>query len=255
MATYQALTQSDDDSRILWPENDNSASLSIENVNTLPELLKWRAEHMREATMFSYRPNLEADIITISYRQAYKTAAQLAQMMVKLYPKRQRGEERIAPPVVGILMEKSLELHIGLLATTLSGATWLPFDPDAPAARVSTCLKDSQACLLLCDVAHYGVGLIATNDSSNCQVATIEDLQYQARLNDGGLENLDLPQPHEAAYMIYTSGSTGTPKGIEISHSAALKFCLSERSILGTRTDDVVWQGFSPAFDMFIEEV
>jgi non-ribosomal peptide synthetase component F len=55
--------------------------------------------------------------------------------------------------------------------------------------------------------------------------------------------------------MIYTSGSTGTPKGIEIPHSAALGFCLSERSVLETGPDDIVWQGFSAAFDMFIEEV
>lgn len=55
--------------------------------------------------------------------------------------------------------------------------------------------------------------------------------------------------------MIYTSGSTGTPKGIEIPHSAALTFSLNERSVLETNPDDTVSQGFSAAFDMFIEKV
>ncbi|KAH7397673.1 non-ribosomal peptide synthetase module [Cadophora sp. MPI-SDFR-AT-0126] len=68
-------------------------------------------------------------------------------------------------------------------------------------------------------------------------------------------KELSGPHPDDTAYMIYTSGSTGTPKGIEIPHSAALAFCLSERSCLETSTADVVWQGFSSAFDMFIEEV
>jgi non-ribosomal peptide synthetase component F len=48
--------------------------------------------------------------------------------------------------------------------------------------------------------------------------------------------------------------ATGTPKGICIPHSAALTFLLSESSVLGITEYDTVWQGFSPAFDMWIEE-
>ncbi|KAF0704521.1 hypothetical protein As57867_007313, partial [Aphanomyces stellatus] len=56
------------------------------------------------------------------------------------------------------------------------------------------------------------------------------------------------------AYYIYTSGTTGTPKGISISHRAATTFAYSESSVLGLTSIDVVWNGFSPAFDMWVEE-
>lgn len=76
-------------------------------------------------------------------------------------------------------------------------------------------------------------------------------------LIEAGSGDAEVVGPHseDTAYMIYTSGSTGTPKGIAISHSAALTFALSERTVLKTCAEDIVWQGFSPAFDMFVEEV
>ena len=51
-------------------------------------------------------------------------------------------------PVVGIWLERSIDLHLAILGTTISGAAWLPFDADAPATRVRTCLEDSNACVL-----------------------------------------------------------------------------------------------------------
>jgi non-ribosomal peptide synthetase component F len=82
---------------------------------------------------------------------------------------------------------------------------------------------------------------------------TFEGLSSQKR--DDISEGFHGPSAQDTAYMIYTSGSTGTPKGIAIPHSAATTFCLSEQSVLESGPSDVVWQGFSPAFDMFIEEV
>jgi non-ribosomal peptide synthetase component F len=146
-------------------------------------------------------------------------------------------------------------LHFALLATTISGASWLPFDADASAARVTACLEDSKACILVCDAAHYVSAIKATESVLGCRLVTFEELSHQTQSARGVAKELPGPRPHHTAYMIYTSGSTGTPKGIEIPHSAALKFCLSERSVLETGSNDIVWQGFSAAFDMFIEEV
>ena len=55
--------------------------------------------------------------------------------------------------------------------------------------------------------------------------------------------------------MIYTSGSTGVPKGIAISHRSICHFLRSENEMLGVREDDLVFQGFSVAFDMSFEEI
>ena len=137
----------------------------------------------------------------------------------------------------------------------ISGVTWLPFDADASAARVTACLEDSKACVLVCDTAHYVSAVKATENVPGCRLVTFEELSRQKQCAPGAAKKLPGPRPHHTAYMIYTSGSTGTPKGIEIPHSAALTFCLSERPILESASNDIVWQGFSVAFDMFIEEV
>ncbi|KAL2069947.1 hypothetical protein VTL71DRAFT_14627 [Oculimacula yallundae] len=222
-------------------------SLSIPNVTTLPELFRWQAQQRQKATLFSFRNPKDNTLSTISYIKAYNTSFRLAKNLHSYYPG-SNGEA----PVVGIWLERSIDLHLAILATTISGATWLPFDADAPDSRVATCLEDSNACVLLCDAAHYNAAAKSVAALSGCCVVTIEELS--SRIPTSGRE-LKGPRPTDTAYMIYTSGSTGTPKGIEIPQSAALAFCLSERSCLETGTEDVVWQGFSAAFDMFIEEV
>ncbi|KAF2120103.1 hypothetical protein BDV96DRAFT_628649 [Lophiotrema nucula] len=90
---------------------------------------------------------------------------------------------------------------------------------------------------------------------SYCCVVTFDELLRLSRDEQNTVQPIPEPDPQSTAYMVYTSSSTGTSKGIEISHQAALTFCLSERPVLETGPSDIVWQGFSPAFDMFIEEV
>jgi non-ribosomal peptide synthetase-like protein len=63
------------------------------------------------------------------------------------------------------------------------------------------------------------------------------------------------PLPSDPAYVIYTSGSTGVPKGIAISQANICHFLRSENAVLGIRSEDRVYQGFSVAFDMSLEEV
>ncbi|KAH9220063.1 hypothetical protein DL95DRAFT_456972 [Leptodontidium sp. 2 PMI_412] len=232
---------------ILHSEHTPQKSLLIPNVTTLPDLFRWQAQQRQNATLFSFRSSADNSLATLSYIEAYEKSYQLARYLYNLY---RSCDDRA--PVVGVWLERSIDLHLAILATTLSGATWLPFDADAPATRVATCLEDSNASILLCDAAHYDAAVTATDGFPACRVVTIHEISHQVPTST---EELAGPRPQDTAYMIYTSGSTGTPKGIEIPHSAALNFCLSERSCLETSSADVVWQGFSAAFDMFIEEV
>ena len=187
---------------------------------------------------------------TVSYADVYKISSQLVHTLKKIY-----SISSIESPVVGIWLGKSIDLYLAVLVTTISGATWLPFDADAPEARITACLEDSKACVLVCDAAHYDTAIKATQNTPECRLVTFEELFCQVQSEDGAAKELPGPRPDDTAYMIYTSGSTGMPKGIQIPHSAALTFCLSERSVLETGPSDIVWQGFSAAFDMFIEEV
>jgi len=248
MVSLDAASKPTEDSKyILKSQHAARNDLSIENVATLPGLFRWQAHRQREATLLSFRSHPSGNLTKVSYKEAYQTCSQIASSLHELH-----RESSIESPVVGIWLEKSIDLHLAILATTISGAAWLPFDADAPPTRVNACLGDSKACVLLCDSTHYESARLANEGLYGCHVVTLEEL---SRHFGNGKTELPRPRPNNTAYMIYTSGSTGTPKGIEIPHSAALGFCLSERSVLETGPDDIVWQGFSAAFDMFIEEV
>jgi non-ribosomal peptide synthetase component F len=237
-------------SYILQSQHTTRDSLTIQDVTTLPELFKWQAQRRCDATLFSFRISPGANLTTVSYAEAYETSSQLANSLHSFHQ-----NSSTESPVVGIWLERSIDLHLAILATTIYGATWLPFDADAPAVRVTACLEDSKACVLVCDAAHYVSAIQATENIPGCRLVTFEELSRQKQCAPAAAKRLPGPRPHHTAYMIYTSGSTGTPKGIEIPHSAALTFCLSERSVLESGSSDIVWQGFSAAFDMFIEEV
>ncbi|KAH0398506.1 Non-ribosomal peptide synthetase C-terminal, partial [Aureobasidium melanogenum] len=164
-------------------------------------------------------------------------------------------------PTVAIWLEKGFDLILAILATTYSGATWLPLDPDVPAERAAVCCVDASVSLIISDAAHADQvrevqERVASSPSSagtpSLQCRTISQLTTEAQSHQSPVPG---PRPQDAAYLIYTSGTTGMPKGIAIPHSAALMFSLSEREVLETSSNDIVWNGFSPAFDMFVEEM
>lgn len=256
MSTHRASQRGEDASKYVLhsqhiPQQPTSSASSVEGARNLPELFRTQARRRGAATLFSFQDQSRATLTRLSYAEGLETSTRLAQALHTSY----RDVPDAESPVVGIWFERSIELHLAILATTISGAAWLPFDFDAPAARVEVCLRDSRACILLCDAAHHAAALHAASDVPGCSVITFDELDAQSQHEMSPVQAVPGPQPHHIAYMIYTSGSTGTPKGIAIPHSAALTFALSERSVLDTGPDDVVWQGFSPAFDMFIEEV
>ncbi|KDQ08654.1 hypothetical protein BOTBODRAFT_563322 [Botryobasidium botryosum FD-172 SS1] len=162
------------------------------------------------------------------------------------------GQPHDRPPVVGIWMERSMEFTLAVLAVTYAGATWLPFDPDAPVDRVSVCLEDSDAVLLLCDGAHHerAQEVVGASCVHHALFDDLSRLDYE-RTQAGPMRQA---RPGNPAYLIYTSGTTGTPKGISIPHKSALAFIAAESSVLGITENDTVWQGSSPAFDIWIEE-
>lgn len=251
MAHFEVARKTLDASKyILQSRQTSHTPLSVDGVNTLPALFRWQALQRGDATLFSFREQPEATLKKVSYKNALEATTKLARGLRGLF-----SSSKAETLTVGIWFERSIELHFAVLATTISGAAWLPFDPDAPSSRVEACLTDSKACVLLCDAAHYDAAVKATSGTPGCRLVTFDELTRLSQDQGHTNQNIPEPNPRGTAYMIYTSGSTGTPKGIEIPHHAALIFSLSERSILETGPEDIVWQGFSPAFDMWVEEV
>lgn len=150
---------------------------------------------------------------------------------------------------MAIWLEKGMNLLLSILSATYSGATWLPFDPDVPVERAAICCSDSAATVILCDAAHKERADDVASRVEGSKLKVIDFAQLLQRSTTGktaaraSAVKLEGPRPGDAAYLIYTSGTTGTPKGIAIPHSAALTFALSERAVLETSTNDVVWNG------------
>jgi non-ribosomal peptide synthetase-like protein len=148
--------------------------------------------------------------------------------------------------VLGIWLKRGPDLHICILGILKSGAAYVPLDEEMPADRVSVVLGEIKA-----------VGCFIDREQMvNREQGTpafFPDTIYEEGAFIPGKKHLN-PSPDDIAYIIYTSGSTGQPKGIPIRHWQICHFLLAENSILGVRSSDIVYQGFSVSFDMWLEE-
>src|SRR5262249_23354869 len=119
-----------------------------------------------------------------------------------------------AESVVGVCLERSLELVIALLGILKAGGAYLPLDPGYPRERLSFMLADAGAALLLTQsglgdrVGAPGVRRLGLDGAA----AAIAAHAKSAAAGAVG--------PHTLAYVIYTSGSTGTPKGVAVEHAS-----------------------------------
>jgi non-ribosomal peptide synthetase-like protein len=149
--------------------------------------------------------------------------------------------------LVGLCLPRGIHLLVMQLAIAKTGAGWLPCDLDTPAERINICLEDAAAIGIV-----GNEHLAAQLQKFNCTVWIAEHLftQKHSELLGRGAH-----QPQAPAYVIYTSGSTGKPKGIMINQASICHFLRSENEILGVKEEDIVYQGFSVAFDMSFEEI
>ncbi len=145
---------------------------------------------------------------------------------------------------VGLWLPRGRDLIVGQVGIALSGAAWLPFDASVPPDRLATCMRDARGSCVLTDAASA-----AAVSARGLTPLVLRDLPTQG---DGQVVRA---APSDVAYVIYTSGSTGEPKGIAITQRNVCHFVRSENHILRIRAGDRVYQGFSVAFDMSIEEV
>src|SRR5579885_1991652 len=158
---------------------------------------------------------------------------------------RQHG---VGPNVaVGLFVERSLEMAIGLLGILKAGGAYVPLDPHYPAQRLSFILKDAQAPVLL---THSS--LLSRLPDSQARVMLIEPALSES--NTEGCNNpINTATIDDLAYIIYTSGSTGQPKGVCLPHRSLTNlFCWHRRTLIqGART----LQFASLNFDASIHEL
>ncbi len=151
---------------------------------------------------------------------------------------------------VGLWMARGLDLQIALLGILKAGAAYIPFDADAPADRVATCLADCAAGAIILD------GSVAGPDLSLPAPKLVFE-RLAAESDDETAPDLAVfgVTSDEPAYAIYTSGSTGRPKAVVISHRNICHYLRAAGSIFGLTAEDVMFQGASVAFDLSLEEI
>lgn len=151
--------------------------------------------------------------------------------------------------IVGIFVDRSLEMFVGAVGVLKSGAAFMPIDTKYPMDRIEFMLEDSRAKVLvtqkhLMDKIKFGGTLIDLDDAASYGF----DASAPAKV-----ENVS--RPEDLAYVIYTSGSTGKPKGTLIEHRALLNFSYWHVNSRGITSADRLAKHASFGFDASIMEV
>lgn len=177
--------------------------------------------------------------VTISYRELNKRANALA----KLLRDKGIGVDSIVP----IMIDRSIEMVIGILAILKAGAAYLPIDANYPADRINYILEDSKAAVML--------STHTLTQMRTFEINEVIDLENE-RLYVSSVEQIDnINSANDLAYVIYTSGTTGRPKGVMVEHKGVINLKHWFERDLGIGNDEHILQFASIAFDAFSWEL
>ena len=150
---------------------------------------------------------------------------------------------------VGILLGRSTDLAVGLLATLKAGGTCLPLDPAQPPLRLAQMLDDATPAVLLT------TEILRERLTSLSAGVILLDRDRAAIERRPGTRPLRRAGPTDLAYLIYTSGSTGEPKGVMLTHRGLVNHNLAVARLYGLGPRDRVVQFCSIGFDVSVEEI
>lgn len=156
----------------------------------------------------------------------------------------------IRPEVfVGLCIERSLEMVVGILAILKAGGAYVPLDPAYPLERLADMLSDSQVSVLLTQEQ-----LLPRLPQQQAHVVCI-DTDWEQISQESQENPLSNVLPENLAYVIYTSGSTGKPKGVMIQHQSLVSFTQTATVEYELSERDRVLQFASIGFDAAAEEI
>ncbi|MGH9350215.1 MAG: condensation domain-containing protein, partial [Vicinamibacterales bacterium] len=129
--------------------------------------------------------------------------------------------------LVGVCLERSLDMVVGLLAILKAGAAYVPLDPEYPDDRLAGMIRDSGAA---CVLAREGMsGRLVKLSPAEVRIESLADVRSEAARAPYAPPEAQPSSPRQLAYVIYTSGSTGEPKGVMVSHRVLVN-CLASMS-------------------------
>jgi amino acid adenylation domain-containing protein len=235
LATISMLTEAERAEQVVaW----NQTKRGYEGAETLPELVEAQVARTPEQVALRYQGEV------VSYRELNRRANQVAHYL--------RALGVGAETVVGLLLERSVEMVVGLLGILKAGGAYLPIDPEYPPERISFMLEDAGVAVLLTHEAaaaalpaYWGQTIYLDRDR--------ELIAAASAVNPAPAVTGENP-----AYVLYTSGSTGRPKGVMVPHRAIanhmqwmlgeLEFSGGDRVLQKTpyTFDASVWEFYAP---------
>ena len=190
--------------------------LLVEWNDTRTEFPRDRCVHELFEAHAAGTPNATAVVFEngqLAYHELNKRANQLAHYLLKL---------GVGPEVlVGICVERSLDMVVGLLGILKAGGAYVPLDPAYPHERLAFMLEDAEVSVLLTQSR-----LVERLPESSARLVSL-DTDWHAIAQEGAENPANKAKPENLAYVIYTSGSTGKPKGVQIPHRAVVNFLTS----------------------------
>jgi amino acid adenylation domain-containing protein len=207
----------------------NATEIDCDPTLCLHQLIEAQVERTPDAIAVSFADE------HLTYRELNERANQLARYLQTL---------GVKPEVlVGVCIDRSLDMLVGLLGILKAGAAYLPLDPGYPQERLDLILSDSQVPMLLTSDRK----LIADDEHRKVVYLDAEKEKIATHSKD----NLTTPvNAKNLAYVIYTSGSTGKPKGVAIPHSAVVNFLKSMQHQPGITESDVLLAVTTISFDI-----
>jgi natural product biosynthesis luciferase-like monooxygenase protein len=234
-AAVDALGILDEATRRISIGDWNSTDVVVDEQGGIHDLISYQASLTPDRTALECRGE------ALTYAQLQHRAAQLATVL------RERGVSRDS--LVGVYVDRSVELVVALLGVLQAGGAYLPLDPSYPADRLRHMIADSGTSVVVCHSGQRDV-LPVPDDSIDLVILAIDELPA-----DSPTAAPEPTDPAQLAYCIYTSGSTGLPKGVLVEHRNVLNFFAGMDAVV-PRTGEDTWMAVtSLSFDISVLEL
>lgn len=229
------------DIEIITPDEKNKVLNVFNDTKVDYQLDKTVVDLFEESVdLYPEKTALICNNIAYSYSELNEHANILANILMNKY--------NVKPnDIVGIMLKRSPELIIGLIAILKCGATYLPIDPDYPEERINYMLENSGTKLVLVDnFTEESVSVKYTKVNIKLTSKVYVDYPDESKFN----LNIKL-NPNSLMYLIYTSGSTGKPKGVMLSHKNVNNFITGMKNIIDFSPEKTMVSLTTVCFDIF----
>ncbi|MEM0939406.1 MAG: amino acid adenylation domain-containing protein [Bacteroidota bacterium] len=237
-----------------------TSTVSIDELSILPKEEKYHLLELFNDTGVAYPSKTLVDLfeeqaaktpeafavvseeLSLSYKELDEHSNQLARYLI--------DKEVSSEELVGVCLERGLEMIIGILGVLKSGGVYVPIDPTYPKDRIHYMIKDASIKVLLSTtsvvdcISDLGVKELVLLDTASSIIEKESTTPVSVGLSVDHL-----------AYVIYTSGSTGRPKGVQIEHGGICNTIQGQISLFSLSGEDHCLQYASPSFDASIWEI